>query len=103
MKWATPASAGVSSREPASTYAAIDTDRDPGSRAEMTRGPAGSSVRWNIGSMVARNVGPAGGREGAGAAGGWVAGTRSGRRGGLPERQDPVLQEEHEEQDRHQP
>ena len=48
MKCATPASAGVSSRDPASTYAAMDTERDPGRRAEMTRGPSGSSVRWNI-------------------------------------------------------
>ena len=48
MKWATPASAGCSSREPASTYAAIDTDREPGRRAEMTRGPSSSTVLWNI-------------------------------------------------------
>ena len=48
MKCATPASAGDSRRDPASTYAATATDREPGRRAEMTRGPAGSSVRWNI-------------------------------------------------------
>ena len=48
MKCATPASAVDSRRDPASTYAATATDREPGRRAEMTRGPAGSSVRWNI-------------------------------------------------------
>ena len=48
MKWATPASAGDSRREPARTYAAMETERAPGSRALMTRGPAGSAVRSNI-------------------------------------------------------
>ncbi len=41
MKWATPASSGVSRREPARTYAAMETERAPGSRALMTRGPVG--------------------------------------------------------------
>ena len=48
MKCATPASAAVSRRDPASTYAATETERAPGRRAVMTRGPSGSSVRWNI-------------------------------------------------------
>src|SRR5687767_1136542 len=48
MKCATPASAGVSRREPARTYAAMETERAPGSRALMTRGPDGSAVRSNI-------------------------------------------------------
>src|SRR5439155_832683 len=48
MKWATPASAGVSRREPARTYAAMETERAPGSLALITRGPAGSAVRSNI-------------------------------------------------------
>jgi hypothetical protein len=55
MKWATPTWPAVSSREPASTYAATDTDRAAGSRALITRGPAGSAVRSNIRSMVADN------------------------------------------------
>src|SRR5258705_11893454 len=48
MKCATPASAGVSRREPARTYAAMETERAPESRALMTRGPEGSAVRSNI-------------------------------------------------------
>src|SRR6185369_3671900 len=47
-KWATPTWPGASEREPARTYAAIDTDRAPGRRALITRGPAGSAVRSNI-------------------------------------------------------
>ena len=43
---------GVSRREPARTYAAIETERAPGSRARITRGPSGSAVRSNIGPMV---------------------------------------------------
>ena len=39
MKWATPASSGVSRREPARTYAAMETERAPGSLALITRGP----------------------------------------------------------------
>src|SRR6478672_10301097 len=53
MKWATPTWPAVSSREPASTYAATDTDRAAGSRALITRGPAGTTVRSNIRAMVA--------------------------------------------------
>ena len=56
MKCATPASPGVSRREPASTYAAIETERDPGRRAEMTRGPSGSSVRWNMAADGSRET-----------------------------------------------
>ena len=48
MKWATPICPAVSSREPASTYAAMETERADGSRALITRGPAGSAVRSNI-------------------------------------------------------
>src|SRR5829696_2525600 len=48
MKWATPASSADSRREPARTYAAMETERAPGSRALMTRGPSGSAVRSNI-------------------------------------------------------
>lgn len=48
MKWATPVSAGVSSRDPARTYAAMETERAPGIREVMTRGPSGSAVRSNI-------------------------------------------------------
>ena len=82
MKWATPASAVDSRREPASTYAATDTERDAGRRAEMTRGPSGSWVRWNIGPMVAPNRRPAASR-----AAGRVrrfAGTRSAAAGYCP-------------------
>ena len=61
MKWATPAWSAVSRRDPASTYAAIDTERLPGSRAEITRGPSGRAVRSNIGRMVAHGR-PAAGR-----------------------------------------
>ena len=43
-----------SSREPARTYAAMETEREPGRRAEITRGPSASTVRWNIAVMVAR-------------------------------------------------
>ena len=50
--------AGVSRREPASTYAAIETERAAGSRALITRGPAGSAVRSNIRPMV-QEAGPA--------------------------------------------
>ncbi len=53
MKWATPTWPAVSSREPARTYAAIETDRAAGSRALITRGPSGSAVRSNIRAMVA--------------------------------------------------
>ena len=52
MKWATPACPAASRREPARTYAAIETERAPGSRALITRGPAGSAVRSNIARMV---------------------------------------------------
>ena len=52
MKCATPASAGVSRREPARTYAAMETERAPESRALMTRGPEGSAVRSNIRPML---------------------------------------------------
>ena len=48
MKWATPASAALSRREPARTYAAMETERAPGTRALMTRGPSASAVRSNI-------------------------------------------------------
>ena len=50
MKWAQPAWSALSWREPARTCASIETERDPGSRAEMTRGPSGSAVRSNIGA-----------------------------------------------------
>jgi len=56
MKWATPASSATSSRDPASTYAAIETDREPGRRAEMTRGPSASSVRSNIAADGSREM-----------------------------------------------
>ena len=52
MKWATPAWSGVSRREPASTYAAMLTDRALASGALMTRGPSGNAVRSNIAGMV---------------------------------------------------
>src|SRR5215210_5934721 len=61
MKWATPASSGFSSLEPASTYAATDTERDPGTRALITRGPSASAVRWNTLAMV-QGTGPHGPR-----------------------------------------
>ena len=48
MKWATPTWPGASRRDPARTYAAIETERAAGSRALITRGPAGSAVRSNI-------------------------------------------------------
>src|SRR5918992_1285833 len=48
MKWATPASAADSRREPARTYAAMETERAPGTRELITRGPEGSAVRSNI-------------------------------------------------------
>src|SRR5688572_25802354 len=48
MKWATPASPAVSRREPARTYAAMETERAPGNRELITRGPEGSAVRSNI-------------------------------------------------------
>src|SRR6476619_5504801 len=48
MKWATPASAALSRREPARTYAAMETERAPGTRELMTRGPSASAVRSNI-------------------------------------------------------
>jgi hypothetical protein len=38
----------------------METERAPGRRALMTRGPAGSAVRSNIGSMV-QATGPADG------------------------------------------
>ena len=47
-KWAMPACSGASRREPAGTYAATETDRAVGSRAEMTRGPSATAVRSNI-------------------------------------------------------
>src|SRR5256885_1925812 len=43
MKWATPASAGVSRREPARTYAAMETERAPVTLALITRGPRASA------------------------------------------------------------
>ncbi len=52
MKWATPASAALSRREPARTYAAMETERAPGTRELMTRGPSTSAVRSNIRAMV---------------------------------------------------
>src|ERR1035437_110439 len=52
MKWAAPASPRDSRREPARTYAAMETERAPGIRAEMTRGPAGSTVRSNIAPIL---------------------------------------------------
>src|SRR3954466_14893243 len=119
MKWATPASAGLSRRDPASTYAAIETDREPGRRAEMTRGPSGSSVRWNIAWMVARNTSdrrpaPGGGtarragsgRRGGGPGGGggfadgWGWGSGGRRRA---EREQPVAHEVQDEQARDEP
>src|SRR5688572_3374559 len=48
MKWATPASLADSRREPARTYAAMETERAPGNRELITRGPEGSAVRSNI-------------------------------------------------------
>src|SRR5688500_1054682 len=56
MKWATPASAADSRREPARTYAAMETERAPGTRELITRGPAGSAVRSNIAAMVQEGV-----------------------------------------------
>src|SRR4051812_2293190 len=53
MKWATPTWPGPSRREPARTYAAMETERAAGSRALITRGPAGRAVRSNIRPMVA--------------------------------------------------
>src|SRR5688572_21594590 len=61
MKWATPAWSGPSRREPARTYAAMETERAPARRALITRGPEGSAVRSNIARMVqegARRFGP---------------------------------------------
>src|ERR1035437_1036360 len=52
MKWAAPASSAASRREPARTYAAMETERAPGIRAEMTRGPPGSTVRSNIAPIL---------------------------------------------------
>ena len=52
MKWATPASAGVSRREPASTYAAMDTERAAGqpggddARPVRQLGPVEHRARW---------------------------------------------------------
>src|SRR5688572_31848192 len=48
MKWATPVSSADSRREPARTYAAMETERAPGTRELITRGPEGSAVRSNI-------------------------------------------------------
>ncbi len=48
MKCARPASRRRSSREPTSTVTATASERVPGIRAEMTRGPPGSTERWNI-------------------------------------------------------
>ena len=56
MKWATPAWASVSRRDPARTYAAMETERAPGIRALMTRGPEASTVRSNIVGMVQEPV-----------------------------------------------
>src|SRR3990172_1478021 len=56
MKWATPHRSGVSRREPASTYTATDSERLDGRRAEMTRGPLASVVRWNIGRNATRRT-----------------------------------------------
>src|SRR3954468_10985519 len=66
MKCATPACSAVSSRDPARTYAAIDTERLPGRRAEITRGPSGRAVRSNIGRMVAHGRAAARGRKNVG-------------------------------------
>ena len=56
MKWATPAWASVSRRDPARTYAAMETERAPGIWALMTRGPEASTVRSNIVGMVQEPV-----------------------------------------------
>ena len=48
MKWATPASSGVSRREPARTYAAMETERAPGQPGADHARPLGSAVRSNI-------------------------------------------------------
>src|SRR4029077_9543514 len=101
-KWAMPAWPPVSRREPACTYAATETDRAAGNRAEITRGPSASAVRSNIAGMVPEPEGPTGESSGR-------------RRGRRPrsrdwralllgqEGADPVLQEEHGEGDRHHP
>ena len=72
-----PACPGPSRREPAGTYAAIDTDRAAGRRAVITRGPSASAVLWNIAGMVpeqARRIGNrAAGARGAPAAAGSIA------------------------------
>jgi len=57
MKCATPTWPAASSRDPARTYAAMETERAVGSRALITRGPAGSAVRSNIRSMVQESFG----------------------------------------------
>ena len=65
-----PTCPGVSRRDPALTYAAIETDLAAGSRAVITRGPSGSTVRSNIEERVpegtSRLGNQAAGAEGAG-------------------------------------
>src|SRR5687768_17440509 len=65
MKWATPVSSADSRREPARTYAAMETERAPGTRELITRGPEGSAVRSNIAAdgTGTRNGAPSGGPE----------------------------------------
>jgi len=83
MKWAQPAWSAPSRRDPARTWASIVTDRDPGSRAEMTRGPSGSAVRSNSGRTVADR--PPDGAPGP------AAGTPSSAPRGSPQGQSTVL------------
>src|SRR5438552_4197881 len=96
MKWATPTWPSASSREPARTYAAIETERAAGSRALITRGPASSTVRSNIRPMVQESNGRPGRRPGR-------PGTLQPNRWLADDRLDPVLGEVDEEGDRDRP
>src|SRR5690349_14295830 len=105
MKWATPASAGDSRREPARTYAAMETERAPGTRELITRGPSGSAVRSNIAadgtgrSRVTRRTWRRPGGTGASMRSKGPLGPFKSLHDGL----QPAVREEHEEGDRDHP
>src|SRR5262245_16338644 len=97
MKWATPTWSAVSRREPARTYAATETERAPGIRALITRGPAGSAVRSNM-ARDGTGIMPTPRVVAPGAS--WKLG---GRGSGWQVRLDPVLPEVDDEGDGHTP
>ena len=59
-----PACSFDSRRDPARTNAATETERAPGRRVEITRGPSASAVRWNIAGMVPERPSASGKRSG---------------------------------------